>query len=647
MTYAAVEYASGLYGGSGPASPTAGAMPDVSVEIAFASNPGDTTPAWVDVSTDEMLVEITRGRNQELDQYQAGQCTVTLLDTARKYDPSNAASPYSPNLKPMKRLRVRATYAGVTYPLFSGFIDSFDHEYAGPPSGMATATIRATDGFKVLEAIQLLNSAYATEITTSAPIAWWRLGDAQGTTARDTIAGISGTAVGATFGQSGLVSRDSDTAVTFTTTGGITVTDSRALLTGSVTAFSFEAVIQTAQAGTEVIMQQDGSDSAQFRLRMLGTGILEFQVSDAGLVYTAETESTGAVNDGSTHHVVATFSTTNGLRVYVDGVNVSNLVVTDTGTPVLVATQLTIGNDKALVVNGWEDTLDEVAVYNRELTAAEVAAHAGAVSTPWNGDTPAARLGRILDFAAWPANLREIDTGTSVLQSAELAMSVLEHAQKVAASDFGALFMAADGRVRFIGREQLFKTVNLATFGDDPTDATELGYRAIRPEFTDQLIRNDVTVSRNEGVAQRVEDATSITSFLRHSFVLDGLIHNSDTLSRSAAEFIVSEYKDPRRRISGLDTSPRGVPNQPGSRPEDLFPIVLAAELANELTVIDRPPGGGALNSQDSAIEGITHRIAPLGWETSWRLAPVFGSAGIGAVGIWDLSLWDQARWGF
>lgn len=170
--------------------------------------------------------------------------------------------------------------------------------------------------------------------------------------------------------------------------------------------------------------------------------------------------------------------------------------------------------------------------------------------------------------------------------------------------------------------------------------STELRYRSLRPEFTDQLIRNDVTVSRLEGVAQRVEDEDSIDEFLRHSYTLDGLYHDDDDLSRSAAEFIVSEYKEPLRRISNMVIGPL-------YDPTGLFPQVLSRELADQITVIDRPPGGGDPNSQDSAIEGISHVVTPMFWETTWNLAPSFGSIGDPpAIFTWDVTAWDEQRWG-
>lgn len=654
MTFAAVAYAGGPYAGPTGAAAAGGAtMPEVSVDIAFTSDPGEV-PDWVDVSEDYMAIETNRGRNQELDRYQAGTCSVTLKDTARKYDPTNAAGPYFPNLRPMKRLRVLATWAGVTYPVFSGYIDSIDPEYAGPPNGMATATIRATDGFKVLAAAELPSSAYALEVADQTPVAWWRLGEANDTTlANDAVgdADLTRTGTTVTFGQTGLVSRDGDTAVSIVGTAG---GDREGLLRYGATPVPvapltvemlFRWVGPSTAAGV-LFVQFTGGGGRGYQLQTTAAGVAQFGVvTSAGNVAVV---GTTVITDGAVHHLAAVWEADGMVRLYVDGVS--------EGTPTPFAPEAlpspsytVIGgtNVPGALADPADGIYDEVALYSAALTAAQVANHAAQVATPWNGDTPAARLTRLADYLEWPADLREFDMGTSTLQSASLATNVLEHAQLVAASDFGALFMRADGVLRFIGREGLFTGDNLAIFGDDPTDATERGYRVVRPEYTDALIRNDVSVSRVEGVAQRVEDATSIREYLRHSFPIVGLIHDSDTLSRSAAEFLVEEFKEPRRRISELQVAPRGVPNQPGSTADDLFPVVLGAELTTGLTVIDRPPGGGAANEQDSAIEGIAHRISPMWWETSWRLAPALGSAGVGAVWVWDVTNWDEHRWGF
>lgn len=517
-------------------------------------------------------------------------------------------APYSGKILPMKRVRFIAD--GQTQ--FDGYVDSWNLNYDNPND--AFVDLQATDAFKVLAAADLKSSAYTQDVSGDAPQFWFRLGEPVGsTTVFDSMQALEGTVVGtATFGQTGLAG-DDDTAVTMANANsGIRVTDSRAFLLGS--SFTVEALIRTSEAATEVIWQQDGSSSCQIRLRMLASGLLEFQLTDTGSAYTAETESTGSVNDGATHHVAITFSTTNGLRVFVDGANVSNVVLTDTGTPVLTAFQTTLANDKSFLVNGWNGTLDEVAGYSRELSDAEIAAHASAALTPWEGDTSGERVERVLDEIGWRDDLRNIDAGESTLQAATLGVSVLSHLQQVAESEFGELFATRDGLIRFVQRSGLINLDNAATFGDSGSD---LRYAEIAFDYSDQLIRNDVTVHRVDGVAQNVRDEGSIDAFLTQSYTRDQLLHDSDVLSRNAAEFIVSEYREPLLRVTQITLLPQHTSG-------GIFPAILSRDLGDYVTVKFTPPGGGAQITQESRIEGISHKVTRKFWETKWQLSAAY-----------------------
>lgn len=57
-------------------------------------------------------------------------------------------APYYPNVKPMRRVRCRATYSATTYPIYYGYLDDPTLQYDGP--GDAVLNVSATDGFKVL-----------------------------------------------------------------------------------------------------------------------------------------------------------------------------------------------------------------------------------------------------------------------------------------------------------------------------------------------------------------------------------------------------------------------------------------------------------------------------------------------------------------
>jgi hypothetical protein len=95
-----------------------------------------------------MAVQTARGRQDELSGIAAGTTQVSLDDDDGALDPDNAASPYYPNVKPMRQVRVTATWAGVDYGLGYGFVGTYG---AAPLALGANVTLQATDLFKRLD----------------------------------------------------------------------------------------------------------------------------------------------------------------------------------------------------------------------------------------------------------------------------------------------------------------------------------------------------------------------------------------------------------------------------------------------------------------------------------------------------------------
>jgi hypothetical protein len=65
---------------------------------------------------------------------------------------------------------------------------------------------------------------------------------------------------------------------------------------------------------------------------------------------------------------------------------------------------------------------------------------------------------------------------------------------------------------------------------------------------------------------------------------------------------------------------------QPRRDPTNLFPQILQRELSEQVTLVSRPPGGGAGITKGSYIEAVQQRFA-VGdrekvWETVWSLSP-------------------------
>ena len=74
----------------------------------------------VEITSLVTKVAIRRGRNRISGKFEAGTADVTLYDQNGNWNPANTASPYYPNVVPLKQIIIYATYLGTDYYLFSG-----------------------------------------------------------------------------------------------------------------------------------------------------------------------------------------------------------------------------------------------------------------------------------------------------------------------------------------------------------------------------------------------------------------------------------------------------------------------------------------------------------------------------------------------
>ena len=128
---------------------------NITVEIAFDSNPLDASQTFTDVSAYVRSIETNRGRQHALDDFQTGTCSVVLDNTDDRFNPLNTSSPYydsttgETKVKPFKKIRVSAVYDSTTYRLFTGFITGYPESFGGQGVD-ATVRVQAVDLFKLL-----------------------------------------------------------------------------------------------------------------------------------------------------------------------------------------------------------------------------------------------------------------------------------------------------------------------------------------------------------------------------------------------------------------------------------------------------------------------------------------------------------------
>jgi hypothetical protein len=83
------------------------------------------------------------------DTYEAGTCTVRVLDPDSNFNPQNTSSPYFGYLTPLRKIRVAATTATTQNFLFSGYVQDYKYYY---PIGQETGyvDILCSDAFRLL-----------------------------------------------------------------------------------------------------------------------------------------------------------------------------------------------------------------------------------------------------------------------------------------------------------------------------------------------------------------------------------------------------------------------------------------------------------------------------------------------------------------
>ena len=120
---------------------------------------GEPGAIVVDVSNQVDSIQTFRGRNALADQFQAGTLTMRIVDQNGDFNPQNTTGPYYGQLNPMRKIQITATYLGITYPIFAGFILSYNTVTPKNVGEVVYTTITAVDG------LQLLNNAQITTVT--------------------------------------------------------------------------------------------------------------------------------------------------------------------------------------------------------------------------------------------------------------------------------------------------------------------------------------------------------------------------------------------------------------------------------------------------------------------------------------------------
>lgn len=559
--------------------------PDFTVEVAFTTNPG-SVPAWTNITDYVRSVSIRRGRSHELDRPEAGTCVIVLANHDRRFDPSfsSGSSIEVVNL--------------ITNPSFEVNLTGWS------AAGSGTSVARnATDGVFGSACLEVIFDGAGANCGAEMS--------------------LSGLTPGATYTLSGYMKRAAGAAGTMNIDvyeGGVIDTSGIQLGSGQTTAaggwerFSETFVYPLTGSGTVLVRCfGDGTPAGSVRFDgiMLQAGSLTAYVDG---------DQSGDAWTGTSHASTSGPQTT-WTAPYDGNVRPMRRVrvsATWNGTTY----RLFSGYAEAWVQQ-YPDRAPNIAWCELRAVDGFKVLALKKLNATYTDVRPGSRIGSVLDTVGWPSSDRTLASGAADLAAVILEnVPALEHLQSVAETENGRLFVDTSGAVVFKDRRQPYSaTTPNSTYGDG---TGEWGYMNIELQYGDEQIWNEVRVTRAGGTEQVANSTASQASYLTRTLERSGLLMDSDNEAKDAADFLLSNYKDPAVRVLSLQVWPLALGT--GG-----FAEVLSREIGDRVRIKRRPPGGGAAISQDSFIEGIEHELTPDTWTTTFRYSAIGAGYSVGS----------------
>ncbi len=612
-------------------------MPAVSVQISD-SGPW-ATPTWYDISAYCLGFNTSSGRQHELNHFESSSATITLSNNDGRFS-SWGSSKYGTAPTIGNPVKITATESGTTYPVYYGYISSVEYSQTSPNN--YAATLKCYDGLKLLSLKFLASTKYAQQILANGATSFWRLGDAIGsTTAIDSgphgyNLSVQGTV---NFGSSSPLVLDDTSSADFSTSGlnSCWTTNTSAGVTGTV--YSFEAWVNfsSAPSAMQYIWCQrnsiTGGEAPTVSLFVTTSGQIGLNVYDTNGNQLGYVQTATSFADGTWHLVQGVRNGTT-IYIYVDafatinpGTSVTGTLSTNFSTP--APAMVLIGQGYQFGSNSFGGSIGDVSVFNGiALTSTELRFDTTYGLQAFDQLDTGRRFSDVLDIVGVPSAQVVADTGltTCLAPTAadNLAQSkVLTYLQQVENTEVGYMFQDPSGN--FVFRNRAYATLNSTSNSSQITltdnDAQGTGYivgSSSKMTLDDEDVWNEIIVQAISGNPQTVENTSSqalvglrsLSGFTRQLFV-----DSADSLY--CAQWLASRFAEAILRVQHITLSSTTASGA-------LLIQMLERKFIDRVTVYHKPlDGTNASLSQDYIIEGISHKVTPDEWQTTWALAPV------------------------
>jgi len=611
------------------------ATPVTKVEIAFATTPDDPSPTWVDVTQWVRItgpgISITRGRQDEHSQISPSTCTLQLKNADGRFTPEKSSSPYYPNVKKGRRLRVSETHNAVTYRRFTGYIDEWVVSWPSAKTNMSFVDVTASSRLARLGRGANLRDIIGEEILYDAPRVYYPFGDPEGTTLAGNVSDtprtpMSARLYGATgsggifFGTATGPPTDDMTAALFDSSaaGGFYMSAEYfddPVVTSADTVIALECFFLVSALFTQQELVELHAVSSYESSQMYVSGMnqkLTAEGFDLNGLNNYLLSSVGALNANQTYHAMVTESISGGTltaKLYLDGVLQDTMAVSRSAYHDRF--RLTAGG-KFNTTGLLDGVMSHVAVYAGTTlpSAARIAIHSLAGTTGFSGESSDLRIQRLARFAGVPTAELSTETGmtTAVLNQVTNDRTALDLMNDITTTENGVLFDARDGTLTFHARSHRYNAASVLTLGTKEIQSS------LEPKLDDEGLVNDVAVSRAGSPVVRAVDTSSITEYGIYQETLD-LLMVSDNEAVDAANWKILRGATPLVRIPNATVDLRRSTTAQAT-------AILAREIGDRITLSSLPSQAPA-TSLDSFVEGYTEQITDLRYQITFNLSQV------------------------
>jgi hypothetical protein len=237
------------------------------------------------------------------------------------------------------------------------------------------------------------------------------------------------------------------------------------------------------------------------------------------------------------------------------------------------------------------------------------------------GQLTGTRIETLLDFAEFPDSLMLLNPGQTTCQVDPGGnRSILQAIQTVEQTEFGAFFIGRDGKATFFDRNtvSILTDINPFTYTDiRPLPSGAYPYQEVDFSFDDQLVLNDVSVTRVGGAPQIVTDQDSIDTYFYKSGTRTNLLMETDAEALNQAQMLVASRKNAQLEIESMTLSLNADVSELNTFDN------LRLDVYRLINITKTIPGGSTI-TRELFVQGVNHDISPGNWNiTVYTAEPI------------------------